>query len=249
MEQESRWKINSLTGFGIYTPTTVRFDAALDLDNIRATPPTGGSTPTSSTRRLLRLRRDPGSPTYLQPVVLDVGHSRYPMDAATGIGTSPTTPGSSTPPSLRHRGRGHQRQRGDGLGRGQRQRRLPRHAQRLQGGDRYTTSCPGTGHQHPHLPPGPPAQGEDHLRGGADEPAGGRRRPARALPLGLRAPPAADRRPGARAQGAEPPGARHDDIAYAWTFTTGDQTGDLVAARLGLKGKGPLALWTRSPRA
>ena len=43
-------------------------------------------------------------------------------------------------------------------------------------------------------------------------------------------------------------GMSTDDIAFAWSFSTGRVTGDLVDVRRGLYGEGPLRNWQRSFR-
>ena len=42
-------------------------------------------------------------------------------------------------------------------------------------------------------------------------------------------------------QALSPLGLSVDDVAFAWTFSTGRVTGDLVDIRLGLYGEGPFA--------
>jgi hypothetical protein len=77
MESRARRKINELVGFGIYAPFTVSFDAALDLDNIKDRHRDDGNFADDA---FFLIDVDPDSPDYLQPVRLDVGHGRYPHD-------------------------------------------------------------------------------------------------------------------------------------------------------------------------
>lgn len=82
VEKRSREHINQLTGFGIYSPITVAFDAPLDLDNVHARhtadPNLGDAQFADDAFYLLDV--DPASPDYGKPVALDVGHGRYPLD-------------------------------------------------------------------------------------------------------------------------------------------------------------------------
>jgi len=86
LERESREKLNTLSGFGIYSPITVAFDAPLDLDNIvahhRRDPRRGADQFVDDL--FLVIDVTPDSPDYLQPVPLDVGQGHFPMDAARG---------------------------------------------------------------------------------------------------------------------------------------------------------------------
>lgn len=80
-EAEARRKFNELTGFGIYAPITVAFDARIDLDDVLDRHPNDvhirGAFYDDA---FLVIDVTPDSPTYLQPVELDVGHGRFPMD-------------------------------------------------------------------------------------------------------------------------------------------------------------------------
>ncbi|MCO4747336.1 MAG: hypothetical protein KC912_21230 [Proteobacteria bacterium] len=82
-EREARRKLNELVGFGIYSPITVRFDARLDIDEIIARHPNDFEKPeTYDDDAFYVINVDPESPDYLKPFPLDVGHGRFPMDAA-----------------------------------------------------------------------------------------------------------------------------------------------------------------------
>jgi len=82
-EVEARQKLNEMDGWGIYAPITVAFDAPLDLDIVWDRH--GGDERIG----LERLDDDavyvidvtPDSPTYGEAVELDLGEGRYPYDA------------------------------------------------------------------------------------------------------------------------------------------------------------------------
>ena len=97
LERKARRKINELSGFGIYAPITVSFDAALDLDNIVARHPDDGD---FSDDAFLVIDVTPGSPTYLQPADLDVGHGRFPQDVANSRAYFPNDPHAEMPSLL-----------------------------------------------------------------------------------------------------------------------------------------------------
>lgn len=83
-EREAREKLNGLTGFGIYAPLTVAFEAPLDIDNIldrHANDPNLGAAQYADDA-IFVVNVDPDSPDYLQPVELDIGDGRYPVTAA-----------------------------------------------------------------------------------------------------------------------------------------------------------------------
>lgn len=84
VEEEARLRINRLTGFGVYAPISVGFEGRLDLDNLLAR---HRDDPRYGPARLdddavLVIDVDPQSPGYLQPVELDLGEGRFPMEAA-----------------------------------------------------------------------------------------------------------------------------------------------------------------------
>ena len=83
-ESEARTKLNELSGFGVYAPITVGFEAPLDLDNIyaRHTGDTKLGAEQFADDAFFVINIDPDSPEYLQAVELDVGHGRYPLTAA-----------------------------------------------------------------------------------------------------------------------------------------------------------------------
>ena len=246
-ERDARRKINTLDGFGIYAPIAVAFDKPLDLDNIAA-------------RHMLDRRPGvdqfdddvffvidvtPDSPTYLQPVMMDVGQGRYPMDVARTDRYFPNDTRASEPsvifdtydedkdgdgeldwgedidndgyldiPNVWPEGGDH---REDMLTFYEKitDTFITRPARPLREKTTYavvlTERMVGTDGS----PVRSPWDFVHHLRQTeALEPI------QKALPdLGLTL----------------------DDVAFAWTFTTGNQTGDLVDARRGLLGQGPLA--------
>ncbi|RME20353.1 MAG: hypothetical protein D6798_20650 [Deltaproteobacteria bacterium] len=80
-ESEARAKLDELTGFGIYAPITVAFDAPLDLDEILARQANDFHRDEAfDDDAFYLIDVDPASPRYLEPVELDVGHGRYPVD-------------------------------------------------------------------------------------------------------------------------------------------------------------------------
>ncbi len=82
LEREARQKINELVGFGIYSAITVSFEEPLDLDNIAARhrdDPLVGEV-SFLDDAILVFNVDPDSDQYLQPVYLDLGHGNFPMD-------------------------------------------------------------------------------------------------------------------------------------------------------------------------
>lgn len=78
-EEEARTKLDELTGFGVYAPITVSFDARLDIDDIKARHPNdferGDKAFADDAIYLVNV--DPKSPDYGKPVALDLGHGRY----------------------------------------------------------------------------------------------------------------------------------------------------------------------------
>lgn len=79
LERQARRKINDLSGFGIYAPITVSFDAPLDLDDI-ALRHMYDADPMDDAFLVIDVTE--GSPTYGERVLLDVGHGRFPGDVA-----------------------------------------------------------------------------------------------------------------------------------------------------------------------
>ena len=82
LETEARQKINELVGFGIFSGITVAFESPLDLDEIAARHRDDVQLGEVSflDDAVLVFNVDPDSEEYLQPVYLDLGHGNFPMD-------------------------------------------------------------------------------------------------------------------------------------------------------------------------
>ncbi|MCO4771776.1 MAG: hypothetical protein KDA24_17225 [Deltaproteobacteria bacterium] len=76
-ERLLRQKANRLTGFGIFAPIMVEFAAPLDLDAIYAR---HGANDAFDDDAVYVFDVTPGSPTYLKPVLIDIGGGRFPID-------------------------------------------------------------------------------------------------------------------------------------------------------------------------
>ncbi|MBX2798842.1 MAG: hypothetical protein KTR31_14295 [Myxococcales bacterium] len=97
-ESEARAKLNEMVGFGIYAPITVAFDAPLDLDEILARHPDDFHTDRPfDDDAVLLFAVDPDGPTYLQPVPLDIGHGRFPVDVPRTDRYFPNDPRADSP--------------------------------------------------------------------------------------------------------------------------------------------------------
>ena len=98
-ETETREKLNHLTGFGIFSPITVAFDSPLDIDNIveRHRDDQKLGTEQFSDDAFFLINVDPKSPDYLQPVALEVGQNRYPLDVPTADRFFPNDSRSESP--------------------------------------------------------------------------------------------------------------------------------------------------------
>lgn len=83
LERQTRALLNELSGFGIFAPILVGFDGRLDLDEILARHPDDLHDPQAfADDAILLIDVQPGSPTFLQPVPIEIGHGRFPQDAA-----------------------------------------------------------------------------------------------------------------------------------------------------------------------
>lgn len=84
VEEEARHRINRLTGFGTYAPISVGFEGRLDLDNLlarhRDDPRYGAARLEDDAVYVINV--DPQSPGYGQAAELDLGEGRFPMEAA-----------------------------------------------------------------------------------------------------------------------------------------------------------------------
>lgn len=87
MEALTRQRLNELTGFGTFSMITVGFDAPLDLDALLAAQ-AGDVLDEASFRddAVLLIDVDPASPGFGRPVALDFATGRFPSDATT-LGT------------------------------------------------------------------------------------------------------------------------------------------------------------------
>ncbi len=98
-EAEVREKVNALSGFGIYSPITVAFDAPLDLDNLalrHRDDPTLGEARFADDA-ILVIDITPDSPTYGKPAEIDLGEGRFPQDAANAARYFPNDTRSAAP--------------------------------------------------------------------------------------------------------------------------------------------------------
>ena len=247
LEQESRAKLNSLSGFGIYSPLTVAFEAPLDLDNVhtRHTADARPGTEQFDDDAFFLIDVTPDSPTYLQPVVLDVGQGRYPMDAARSDRYFPNDTRREAPSVIFDTV--DEDTNGNGV---------------LDWGEDTDNDgyldvpniYPAGGDPREDLltwyekvsdtlvfRPATPLREKttyavvltNRLVGEDGEPV----KSPWAYVHHMRQTAALQPVP----EALEALGLGLDDVAFAWTLTTGDQTGDLVAARRGLLGEGPLA--------
>ena len=84
LETKVREQVNELTGFGVYAPITVGFEGRLDIADIlaRHTDDPRFGPARFDDDAVLIIDIDPQSPDYGQPVALDLGEGRFPMDAA-----------------------------------------------------------------------------------------------------------------------------------------------------------------------
>ncbi len=96
-EREAREKVNEATGFGIFAPITVRFTSPLDLDAIVARHADDGVFLDDA---VFVIDVTEGSPTYGEPVDLDLGHGRYPGDLVSTDAYFANDPRSQSPSLL-----------------------------------------------------------------------------------------------------------------------------------------------------
>ena len=240
MEREARRKINELAGFGIYAPFTVSFDEPLDLDEIQHRHQDDGNFADDA---FLLINVEPSSPDYLRPVRLDVGHGRFPQDLDETDRYFPNDPREDSPALLFETADEDLNRNGildpgedtdnDGV--------LDRPNVWPEGGDPREDLMTWYERETNTLIVRPvvPLREEtryavvltERLVGEDGEPV---RSPWRyihhirqteALKPALHALPEW--------------GLDIEDVAYAWVFTTGRITGDLVDARRGLYGEGP----------
>jgi len=76
-ERDLRQKANRMTGFGVFAPIMVEFTSPLDLDAVLAR---HGADIAFADDAVYLIDVTPHSPTFLEPVLLDIGGGRYPID-------------------------------------------------------------------------------------------------------------------------------------------------------------------------
>ncbi|MEQ1503064.1 MAG: hypothetical protein ABMB14_12580 [Myxococcota bacterium] len=82
VEAKTRATLNTLSGFGVFAPITVAFDGRLDLDALLDRHPDDLDRPDAyADDAVLVIDIDPASPDYLRPVPLDLGAGRFPQQA------------------------------------------------------------------------------------------------------------------------------------------------------------------------
>ena len=246
LEIESREKLNSLSGFGIYAPVTVAFESTLDLDNVYARHTSDWRTAGEhfDDDAFFMIDVTPGSPTYQQPVQLDVGHGRYPMDAARSDRYFPNDSRSTEPSvifdtiseDVNGNGVLDWGEDTDNDGYLDVANVYPEGADHRDGLMSWYERVSNTLVMRPAKPLREQTTYAVVLTERLTGPDGSPVRSPWDYVHHLRQTEALQPAVGA----LEKMGMGLNDIAYAWTFTTGDQTGDLVAARNGLLGKGPL---------
>jgi hypothetical protein len=82
LETTARTRFDALTGWGVFQPIALSFDAPLDLDEIFARHRDwigGGNDYDFTNDAVFVFDVTPGSPTYLQPVPLDFGDGNFPV--------------------------------------------------------------------------------------------------------------------------------------------------------------------------
>ncbi len=97
LERKARRKVNELTGWGIYSPITVRFTAPLDLEDLAARH-APDLDPDDDAVYVIDVT--PTSPNYLQAAELDVGHGRFPADVVRTDRYFPNDPRAESPSVL-----------------------------------------------------------------------------------------------------------------------------------------------------
>ncbi|MFN7143769.1 MAG: hypothetical protein ACK4YP_08350, partial [Myxococcota bacterium] len=247
MERHARTKLNTLPGFGIYSPITVGFQAALDLDNIatRHTNDTKLGDAQFTDDAVFLIDVDPDSPDYGKPVALDVGHGRYPLDVPNTARYFPNDSRDTSPSVVFDTVDEDTNANGvldwgedtdnDGV--------LDKPNVYPEGGDAREDLLTWYEKQTNTLvvrPVRPLREKTTYAVVLTERLVGENGAPVRSpweyvhhLRQEEALSPLRDALPDL--------GLSTDDVAFAWVFTTGDVTGDLRAARQGLLGKGSLA--------
>lgn len=98
-EEAVRRQVDTLDGFGVYAPISVAFEAPLDLADLATRHKDDGRL--GRTRldddAVLLIDVDPDSPHFGEAVELDLGEGRYPMDATRGNRYFPNDPRADQP--------------------------------------------------------------------------------------------------------------------------------------------------------
>ncbi|MCK6529218.1 hypothetical protein L6R50_17235 [Myxococcota bacterium] len=243
LERDTRRKVNRLDGFGVFAPISVRFDRALDLDRIASLHADDGDV---SDDAVYVIDVSPGSPGFLQAAELDVGHGRFPGDLVQTDAYFPNDPRSGVP-SLMFETFDEDADGDGGLDPGEDTDGdgLLDHQPNVwpEGGDPRQDLLTWYERQTDTLivrPAVPLREATTYAVVLTERLVGEDGAPVRSpwryvnhtrqtdalLPV-LDALPAF--------------GLGVDDVAFAWTFTTGRITGDLVDLRRGLHGEGPYA--------
>ena len=242
VERRARRRLNTLSGFGIFMPISVRFSHRLDLDRVKSHHEWGMRPEEGA---VLLVDVDPASPAFGTFIDLDVGHGRFPQDVVDPGRYFPNDP-HATSPSLLFAGVDEDTNQdgvfdpwedtdGDGVfdkpnvwPRGGDPRAdmltwyeletdtlIVRPVVPLRERTRYAVVLTNKVVDDGLQPVKSPWDHVNHLR------------QTEAL------------EPVVPALEAE--GMTVDDVAFAWSFTTGDVTGDMVELRRGLLGEGVFA--------
>ena len=248
VEEKARLKINQLYGFGIYSPIAVGFSKPLDLDDLAARHAldTKVGEEQFSDDAVFLIDITPGSPEYKQLIPIDMGQGRYPMDAANGDryfandtrAGHPSVIFDTVDEDLNGNGVLDWGEDTDNDGTLDKPNVYPEGAEDVRENllswyERETNTLI-------FRPVRPLREKTTYAVVVTERVAGEDGEPVKSpweYVHHLRQTEALE--PVPSALGAV--GLGLDDIAYAWTYTTGSITSDLMDARLGLKGQGPLA--------
>ena len=247
MEEVARIKLNQLTGFGIYSPIAVGFSEPLDLDNLAARHTYDDALGDAQFQddAVFLIDVTPGSPTYQELIPLDMGQGRYPMDAARGDRYFPNDTRAEHPSvifdtvdeDLNGNGKLDWGEDTDNDGVLDKPNVYP------EGGDPRDDLLSWYERQTNTLivrPVRPLREETTYAVVVTERVIGEDGEPVRSpweYVHHLRQTQALEPAPKALSK----VGLGLQDIAYAWVYTTGRITGDLVDARIGLQGKGSLA--------
>jgi len=247
VEEKARIKVNTLSGFGVYSPIAVGFSKPLDLDQLAARHRDDDAFGDAqfADDAVFLIDVTPDSPDFQKLIPIDMGQGRYPMDAARGDRYFANDTRSEEPSIIFDTV--DEDLNGNGV---------------LDWGE----DTDNDGHlDKPNVYPEGGDSREDLLSWYEKETNTLIIRPVRPLrEKTTYAVVVTERVVGEDGQPARSPwdyvhhlrqtealgpvpdalgavGLGLEDIGYAWTYTTGSITQDLVDARRGLKGEGPLA--------